>query len=120
MEILKIDSDDNITVSIEIMKQMNLLNIEKQKLADMEKQFKSAMKDAMEKTNCKTFENDFIKATYIPETEKTIADTDKMKDQGIYDEFSKTSKVSSSIRITYKNKVDVPTNNMFEVENGKH
>ena len=120
MEIVRIDDKDNITVSVEIMKQMNLLNIEKQKLSDMEKQFKAAIKDAMEKTNCKTFENDFIKATYIPETEKTIADTDKMKDQGIYDEFSKTSKVSSSIRITYKNKVDVPTNNTFEVDNGKH
>ena len=120
MEIVRIDDKDNITVSVEIMKQMNLLNIEKQKLSDMEKQFKAAIKDAMEKTNCKTFENDYIKVSFIPETVKTIADIEKMKEQGIYEEFSKTSKVSSNVRVTYKNNIDEAKENIFAVGHGEH
>lgn len=65
---------------------------------------KTALKNAMIENGVKKFENDVISLTYVAPYEKTTLDTTKLKEEKpeIYDEYSKISQVSDSIRIKVK------------------
>lgn len=77
------------------------------KLATLQKQeaeLKTAIKEAMEANNVKKFENDFIAITYVAPVERTIFDSTRFKKEQpeTYDQYTKTSRVKSSVRIKVK------------------
>ena len=68
------------------------------------KEVKEKMKIAMEENNRLTYEDDFIKITYRKASTRTTVDSAKLKKElpDIYEEYSKTSNVSSSISVEAK------------------
>ena len=74
---------------------------------DMElksKQVKEALKKAMEENNTLTYEDDFVKFVYRKASTRTTIDSKKLKEElpDIYEEYSKTSNVSSSVILEVK------------------
>ena len=81
----------------------NLIQMKKN-LDEQEKQLKQKLVEAMEAYGVKSFENDQIKMTYVaPTTRSTIDSTRLKKDHpDIAEQYSKTSNVSASVRVTVK------------------
>lgn len=71
-----------------------------------EKEFKSKMVQAMEQCGVKSFENEYLKMTYVAPTtsHKKIIDEEKLKEDGLYDKYlidTETSK-KSYIKVTVR------------------
>lgn len=88
------DTIEKITTLIKLKKQID----------DQEKELKQKLVEAMEAHDVKSFENDQIKMTYVaPTTRSTIDSTRLKKDHPeIAEQYSKTSNVSASVRVTVK------------------
>lgn len=58
----------------------------------------------MDEFGIKSFENDILKVTFVEETTRTSIDSAKLKKDypDIAEKYSKTSKVSASVRISVK------------------
>lgn len=76
----------------------------KKDLDEREKQLKQALLEAMETYGVKSFENDQIKMTYVAPTTRSTIDSTKLKKDhpDIAEQYSKTSTVSASVRVTVK------------------
>jgi formylmethanofuran dehydrogenase subunit A len=88
--------------ALELTKHIQELNFELLKSKNEMETFKEELKEAMEKYNVTEFENDYIKVKYIPEHEREIVNVNALKEQGLYDNFKKVSKVKASIRTEIK------------------
>lgn len=68
------------------------------------KEVKEKLKQAMEDNGVLNYEDDFIKVIYKKAYTKSTIDTKKLKEElpDIYEEYSKTSNVSSSISVETK------------------
>lgn len=80
-----------------------LLQMKKQ-IDEQEKQMKQELLKAMEAHGVKSFETEFIKLTYVAPSTKTTLDSAKLKvdHPDIVEQYSKTSNVAASVRITMK------------------
>lgn len=67
-------------------------------------ELRKAISDAMEASGTKSFENDFVKLTYIAPSSRTGIDMDKLKllHPEIVEEFKKVTPVKASVRIKIK------------------
>jgi len=65
-------------------------------------EMRKAIKVAMRDNAAKKFENDIIAITYVAPTTRTSIDTKKLKEEkpDLWEEYSKTSPVKDSVRIT--------------------
>lgn len=74
------------------------------KLREQDNEIRGAIKKAMEDSNTKTFENDFLKITYVAPSVRKSIDTTKLKEfePKIYDKYLRESPISSSVRIKVK------------------
>lgn len=88
---------DTITAVAELMRM-------KKQLDEREKHLKQKLVEAMETYGVKSFENEQIKVTYVAPTTKTTIDSAKLKKDlpDIVEQYSKTSNVSASVRVTVK------------------
>lgn len=86
-----------------IQKITNLVVTMKQ-LEEQEKLLKEQLVAAMEAHGIKSFENDQIKMVYVAPTTRTSIDSAKLKKDhpDLAKQYSKTSNVSASVRITVK------------------
>lgn len=77
---------------------------EKKKLEALEKQMKDNLKEAMEHFGVTKFDSDILKITYIAEGVKKSIDSTKLKKElpEIAEKYTKTSKVSSYIKVEVK------------------
>lgn len=64
--------------------------------------FKEALKEAMEANGIKSFENDSVRVTYKAPTTRQTVDTKRLKEEGIYDLYAKTTPVKSSVVVSFK------------------
>lgn len=80
------------------------LTVQKKKIEDQEKAMRSQLQAAMEKYGVKTFETDEVKFTYVAPTTRTTIDSAKLKKDlpDVAAQYSKTSPVSASVKITVK------------------
>lgn len=75
---------------------------------EMQESYKRELKDAMQKYNIKSIDNDLVKVTVVPESESTTVDlkTFKEKEPDEYDallaDYPKVVKRSSYVRIKVK------------------
>lgn len=74
----------------------------KAKVDILEAEKKEDIKQYMIENDIKSFEDDNFKITYIPESVRKTVDTAKLKEQGLYEAFTKETKVKDSVRITLK------------------
>ena len=92
------------TAALEVMKTIKTIAQQKEKLDEADKAARQQLADAMAKYGVKSFENSILKVTYIPASTKTTIDSKKLKAEkpAIYQQYSKTSMVKDSVRITVK------------------
>jgi hypothetical protein len=86
-----------------LQKITNLIQMKKQ-LDEQEKQLKAELVKAMEMHNIKSFENDQIKMVYVAPTIRSTLDSKLLKidHPDLFAQYSKTSGVSASVRVTLK------------------
>ncbi len=90
--------------TLSVMQAIKDITTQKKALEEQEKSMRESLEKAMEKYGVSSFENDIIKITYVAPTTKTSLDSKELKKKhpDIYAEFSKTSDVKGSVRITVK------------------
>jgi len=89
---------------IPVLKQLQELEIRSAKLEEAKKQFKEELLRAMEKHGVMKWDNEVMTITYVAPTTRTSVDSAKLKKElpEVFNEYSKTSNVKSSIRIKLK------------------
>lgn len=77
---------------------------QKKELEDREKEVKATLLKAMETYGVKSFDNGFIKMTYVAPTTKTSIDSVKLKKAHpeLVAQFTKTSNVSAYVKVELK------------------
>lgn len=92
------------TEAAAIIKAVADLTLKKKEIEEQEKEMRVQLMAAMEKYGVKSFENDVVKFTYIAPTTRTSIDSAKLKKDlpDVAEKYSKTSKVSASVKITVK------------------
>ena len=90
--------------AIVLMKNIAQLDKQKKILENQDKEVREALKKTMDEFGIKSFENDILKVTFVAETTRTSIDSEKLKKDypEIAEKYSKTSKVSASVRIAVK------------------
>ena len=88
----------------EAIRKVTDLVIMKKQLEDQERRLKEQLTKAMETYGVKSFENDQIKLVYVAPTTRSTIDSAKLKKDhpDLAEQYSKTSNVSASVRITVK------------------
>ena len=101
MELVKVENGQ-VVVAQEIVNQIVNFKKEMLKMELLEKQLKEEIKEAMEKNNVTSLEFGELKIKYRSATTRTSLDSKKLKEElpDIYEEYSKTSEVASSISIS--------------------
>lgn len=64
---------------------------------------KTKAKKYMRENGIKSVDNGDYKITYTPPTKKTSVDIEKMKQDGIYEKYTKETDMAESVRITWRN-----------------
>ena len=90
--------------AVAIMKTIADLDRQKKALEAQDKEIRKQLTDVMNIYGVKNVENDILKITYVAESTRTTIDSAKLKKDhpDIVKKYSKTSKVSASVRITVK------------------
>ena len=101
MELVKVENGQ-VVVAQEIVNQIVNFKKEMLKMELLEKQLKEEIKEAMEKNNVTSLEFGELKIKYRSATTRTSLDSKRLKEElpDIYEEYSKTSEVASSISIS--------------------
>lgn len=88
----------------DVLKAITDITVQKKKLEEQEKLMKKKLQEAMEQHGIKSFENADVKFLYVAPTTRTTIDSAKLKKDhpDIAEQYSKTSNVSASVRITVK------------------
>jgi predicted phage-related endonuclease len=88
----------------DVLKAITSITVQKKKLEEQEKLMKQKLLEAMEQHGVKSFENADVKFLYVAPTTRTTIDSTKLKKDhpDIAEQYSKTSNVSASVRITVK------------------
>lgn len=76
----------------------------------LEKEKRKELANIMRENGIDWIENDDFRVSYVGPSVKKIVDTQKLKDDGIYDIYTKESNVSESVRITVKWQNDIESN----------
>lgn len=96
---------DNLPIEIQkLLPSIDYLLRQAKEAQDKADQLKEQLKEAMEQSGTKSIDNEFFKATYIPEglTAKFDSKSFQKTNPDIYSQFLKTSKVKSQLRLTLK------------------
>lgn len=101
MELVTV-KDNQLEIAQAVISELKAFEVEKARIEIKEKELKKALLSAMEEHNIKKFENDDIRIIYVAETVRKSVDSDKLKEQGLYDSFTKESKVKASVRLEIK------------------
>jgi predicted phage-related endonuclease len=90
--------------AVAIMKQIAELDRQKKALEAQDKEIRKQLTDVMGVYGVKNVDNDILKITYVAESTRTTIDSAKLKKDypDIAEKYSKTSKVSASVRISVK------------------
>ena len=84
---------------MEILKKNAIISKQAKKI---ESDFKKQLTDYFQEKGIKSFENDDLKITFKDSFTKRVADTEKMKADGVYEFYTKESKVSATVLLTIK------------------
>lgn len=83
------------------LKEFHDFQIQVAEMKQLEGEIKESLLKVMEEHGIKKFENEFVSITYVPSSTRLTADTKKMKEDNIFEEYCKSSVVKPSVRITF-------------------
>lgn len=100
-EIVKVENGE-ITIAQEVVNQIIEFNKAKKEMEYQEKLLKEGLMEAMQKIGIKKFIINGLSAVIKDGSTRTTIDTKRLKEEcpDIYDSYSKTSEVKSSITLT--------------------
>lgn len=101
MELIKYEGNE-VVLAAEFLEEWKAFQTTKKEMEKKEKDVKESLKKFMEENGVMTIKNDYFTASYIPETVSETVDTDKLIASGLFDDFKKTSKRASSLRMKWK------------------
>lgn len=101
MELVTVNNGQ-IEIAQNTLNGLRLYQEQKKKMDKVEKQLKKEIIKAMEENGIKSFENDDVKITYIEPNTRTVIDQKALKDAGLFNEFSKETETTSTVRITWR------------------
>ena len=84
-----------------INKLREFVKLEKEVKAIREDITKKAL-EKMKETGTKKLDTEYFTVTYVAPTERKSIDSAKLKSDGLYDKYTKTTPVKESVRITFK------------------
>ena len=101
-ELVKVENG-TITIVPEELQRLKQYQEIKLKAEMLEKEIKQQLLIAMENNGIKKWSNDVFNAIYVAETQRTSIDTKRLKEElpDIAEEYSKTSNVKSSVRVSF-------------------
>lgn len=84
-----------------------LVAVHRERLEDLKKkdaELREALKGEMKKEGIKKYESDLLSLTYIAASERVLLDSKRLKEEkpDLWNEYSKTTPVSDSVRIKVK------------------
>ncbi len=90
--------------ALTILNTLGELELQSKSIKDKQVELKADLLKAMESHGIKKWDNELMTITYIDEGTKTSLDSKKIKEElpGIFEKYSKTSNVKSSVRIKLK------------------
>lgn len=94
--------DNQIQIQQDFIESYRAFQEQKALFEMQEKELKKALLEAMEQNGIKSFECEGLRITYKAPSTRVIADTEKMKEHGIFELYSKKSEVKSSVKIELK------------------
>ena len=102
-EIVKIENNE-IIVDVDTIEKIKEFQKAKAKVDMMEKELKAGLKEAMEQKGIKKFIINGLCASIKEATNRTVIDSKRLKEEcpDIYEEYSKTTSVASSITLTFE------------------
>lgn len=102
-EIVKIENNE-IIVDVDTIEKIKEFQKAKAKVDMMEKELKAGLKEAMEQKGIKKFIINGLCASIKDATTRTAIDSKRLKEEcpDIYEEYSKTTSVASSIILTFE------------------
>lgn len=101
MELITVENNQ-IAIANELLTKMKLLHEEAMKLQVEEDKLKQALLEAMENNNIKKIDNEVFSVSYTAPYVSKRVDTKKLKEEGVYEYYSKETKVKASIELSYK------------------
>ena len=101
MELVKVENNE-IIVAQETIEQMRKLNEYKVQFDILTEKVRDALKKAMSENGVKKIENEVFTAVYKAPTQRQTVDTTRLKEEGLYDEYSKFVPVKDSVTVTFK------------------
>lgn len=98
------NNNELMTIEAKISLIIKELKEKEEELKNKNEQIKEVLKNKMEENGLKTYENAYVKLTYIAPTKRNTIDSKKLKEElpDVYMNYCKVSDVKSSIRMTIK------------------
>lgn len=102
MKLIKVE-DGNISVVPEQLQKLQQYQEIRLKAEMLEKELKAELLHEMEEYGIKKWSNEMFQAIYIAPTQRTSIDSKRLKEElpDIAEEYSKTSNVKSSVRLSF-------------------
>lgn len=100
-ELLEIQNNEVALEQATIEKIVRLQEARKE-IEELDARLKMELLYAMEECGIKKYENPLFSVTYIAPHERTYVDTEKLKKDGLYDEYSYKLETSPSVRLKMK------------------
>jgi hypothetical protein len=97
-----IDIDSLVAQETELANMLIGVKIQEDKI----KAARQSLMSSMEKHGVVKYENDLISISYVGESIRKVVDNQKLKDDGLYDEYVKESRIKPSVRIKLKKGAD--------------
>lgn len=97
-------TDEQLMQLVEVETLIKSIEEQKKQAEEQAKELRAALIEAMERNGVKTFENERIKLTYVEPTTRSSIDAAKLKKEmpAVAEQYTKTSTVKASLRITLK------------------
>lgn len=96
----------NPLITDEFIEQLEQIEYLEQQIDMFKSKHKEQIKEIFKKYNIKSFKNDYITITYVGEGMSQRVDTQRLKDDGLYDKYSKFTPVKEQIRVKLKGRND--------------
>lgn len=97
-----VKSEMQTLITDDVLEMYEQLAYYKQQVAMFEHQYKEQLKALLVANDIKSYSDEYVNVTYIPSHTTKRVDTDKLKEEGLYDEYVKDVEVKESIRIKLK------------------
>lgn len=91
-----------IAVSQEVQDQIKILKVAEKQLKEITDRLKTEMYHAMKENGVKKFESDTLTITRIDPSKRKRVDVQKLKDDGLYEEYSYTEEASGYAKVEVK------------------